>query len=156
MPSWPSGLPQKVAPDQYRELPPFAVGRHEMDAGPPKTFGTGETEGRRYSVRLDLTTAQAEILDVFYRFNLRDGELTFDWVEPRSQVPQTFLLMQEPVYARVSGDIWQASLVMETRASEKLFGSISRSVSKTTAQLAIGATFTSVSTSGTLSDASVD
>ena len=156
MPTWPIGLPQKAAPEQYQELPPFAVGQHEMDAGPPKTFGTGETEARRYSVRLDLTKTQVEILDVFYRFDLRDGELAFDWVEPRSQAPQSFLLMQEPDYAQIAGDIWRASLVMETRAKEKIFGALSRSACRTTVQLAVGATFASVSVSGTLSDASID
>lgn len=152
MPTWPASLPQKPAAESYRELPPLEAVEHEMDAGPNKPFGAGSGGPRAFELLLHLTEAQVETLDVFFRSDLRDGEVAFDWVEPRSQAAQKFLMMAPPVYRHIGGDRWTAALILETRPPAVSFGGRATTTTAGTGQLAVGASFAGAARTGTLGD----
>lgn len=152
MPVWPADLPQLVDVEQYRELPPMPVGEQEMDAGAPYTWGTGTDEGRVFSVQIPLDGDQVQSLDLFYRTDLRDGSLEFDWVLPREQTPVAFAFLAKPTCRHIEGDIYAASMVLETRDAAKTFGIRGRSFSTGTVSVSVGATFSFVSTTGSHGD----
>lgn len=141
MPTWPADLPQYAAPEQYRELPAMPVAEVEMDAGAPKTFGTGSDDGRVFQFTMNLNGDQVQSLDAFYRTDLRDGETEFDWVLPREQTAVRFAFLARPRYQHTDGDIYQVSVLLESRDVTKTFGFRSQSTSAMTAQIKVGATF---------------
>ena len=114
MPAWPSTLPQLVAAQGYQESPPDTTLRSEMDAGPAKVRRRFSAGVRPLSVQLDLTAAEVETLDDFYRGDLQDGALAFDWVHPRTQAAVALRFLRPPAYRPLGSDAaWQAALQLE-------------------------------------------
>ena len=114
MPIWPLGLPQLVAVGGYEESPPETLARTDMDAGPAKQRRRFTAGVRPVSAQLDLTPAQVDILDGFYRTDLQDGALSFDWVHPRTQVAARLRFAQPPAYRPAGSDAaWRVALRLE-------------------------------------------
>lgn len=153
MPSWPAApFPQYALPDQFQQLPGMPVAEIAMDGGPPKTFGTGTDDGDTFRFKIPLTNAQVDEFWTWYRGDLRDGETEFDWVLPVERTPQRFAFLVKPRVRHVDGDIYEASMLLETRDSVKRFGFRGRSTSQATAQIKLGASFSFQGTSGSIGD----
>ena len=113
MATWPPSIPQDFLVNGYRERPPKNTIRTQMDAGPDKVRRRATTKPRTISGVIELTRAQVETLDAFFRTDLEDGALRFDWVHPRTLAAVQFRFLEEPEYSPVSGATWTASLNLE-------------------------------------------
>lgn len=113
MVSWPSTLPDDVLIEGYREQPPKNVIRTQMDQGPAKVRRRSTTGPRMLRVSLDLTRAQVDTLDSFFRTDLEDGALRFDWTHPRTQAAVQMRFVEPPQYTPLTGADWTAALNLE-------------------------------------------
>ncbi|NUN53024.1 MAG: hypothetical protein HUU06_09615 [Planctomycetaceae bacterium] len=116
MPSFPFTaslrLGAEVAPQDARV-------RTSMDVGPPQMRRryTAAVQGIRGT--LVLTDAQREDLEAFYRDDLDEGVLPFDWDDPRDGSTQSFRFASPPVFrcqtghSTLSARLWEASLDLE-------------------------------------------
>lgn len=118
MPIWPASLPQfamigaKIGADD-------SVLRSNMDAGPPvrRNRFTAITKSVSYTFRL--TGTQVETLDNFFHSTLRNGALSFDWTDPRTDATVLMAFLSPPEYTAILGNpkslnrCWSALLSLE-------------------------------------------
>ena len=81
MPSWPISLPQlpfSGAAAQDAD----AVLRTPMDTGPPTRRNRFNAHTQKLSLPMVLTGAERADFDFFYRTDLHNGALAFDWIDP--------------------------------------------------------------------------
>jgi hypothetical protein len=118
MPVWPVSLPPlgqtgaQIAADD-------SVLRSQMDAGPPtrRNRFTAITKSVSYIITLD--GEQVETLDGFFHDTLRNGALSFDWIDPRNDSAAVFAFASPPQYTGLVGAeypaerLWRVSLSLE-------------------------------------------
>lgn len=118
MPTWPAGLPQDtllgvaVKPDD-------SVLRTQMDAGPPTTRNRFTAITKSVSAALYLTGAEVSTLDTFFHTTLKNGALSFDWKDPRTDSTVSMKFKEPPEYTGMVGSdtvndrLWNVSLSLE-------------------------------------------
>lgn len=111
---WPAGLPQYVLQQGFRESLGDARIETAMEAGKPKTRRRYTAVPRQISVTLACDLSQRATLNSFYETTTKHGTLPFDWVDPVTQAPKTFLFRGPPVRWGVSGEKHIAQFVLET------------------------------------------
>lgn len=85
MPSWPATLPQFVLVDGFRwsAKPNVVSFGTEVGAGKVRRRSTSRTAQLTPSIAV--TTAQLADFRTFFQGDLKDGALSFDWVDPTTQ-----------------------------------------------------------------------
>jgi hypothetical protein len=81
MPVWP--LDDGVLQEGYDEAFPDNVARFETDIGPGKRRPRSTAAPQPISFLVPLTAAEAATLESFFRTDLAEGALSFDWKHPR-------------------------------------------------------------------------
>lgn len=113
MPTWPSSLPQKVQVEQFsHEIGTGAV-RTEMEAGPDFQRRRSTAAPESFRGRIWLTAAEYETFRTFWRDELGDGALAFDWQHPvtLNAARVQFDVTSPPRVSAVSGE--QFALTMQ-------------------------------------------
>jgi len=90
MPSWPSNIPQYFNVAGFNEEPIDNAIRTTMETGDVKIRRRFTGQHYVISGAIDMTAAEFETFRAWWRDNLRDGVLSFDWVHPTSQQSATF------------------------------------------------------------------
>ena len=115
---WPATLPQfgqigaTVSADD-------SVARSSMDAGPQSRRNRYTAITKSVSYTMTLTGIQVGTLDVFFHDTLRNGALSFDWIDPRDDSPVGIAFKQPPKYTGIVSEqntderLWIASLSLE-------------------------------------------
>jgi hypothetical protein len=112
MPTWPVSLPQTPLIAGYSEQPPDIIVETKMDAGPPKARRRFSAGIRPIKVKMLMTTAQVETLDVFYITTLAGGALTFDYTHPRTEASETYRI-GKLLYTHISNDFYDVSFELK-------------------------------------------
>lgn len=112
MPTWPVSLPQTPLIEGYSEQPPNIIIETKMDAGPPKARRRFSTGIRPIKIRMLMTTAQVEILDVFFVTTLQGGALTFDYNHPRTGASEVYRIGNLN-YTHRSNDFYNVSFELK-------------------------------------------
>lgn len=118
MPSWPSSLPllgqigaQLADDDSVVEFAP--------DTGPTQRRNRSTAITQSLSYTMTLTGAQLATLNAFYRTDLRNGALSFDWLDPTDDTAAVVRFKSPPEKtARVGGAdtskrLWIVKLSLE-------------------------------------------
>lgn len=115
---WPTTLPglgqtgAKISADD-------SVLRSPMDAGPPSRRNRFRAITKSVSYTMTLSGDQVAVLDTFYHSTLRNGALSFDWKDPRTDAAAVIAFKSPPEYTAISGApdpedrLWLASLSLE-------------------------------------------
>lgn len=80
MPTWPITLPQ-LPFDGVTTRDDDAVLRTPMDTGPPTRRNRFTAHTQKLSYPMVLTGAEKVDFDFFYRNDLKNGSLAFDWID---------------------------------------------------------------------------
>lgn len=110
MPTWPASLPQSPESAGYREGGGFPVIQAPVD-GPPKSRRryTAAIQSVPCSVRL--TAAQLATFETFFRDDLQQGALAFDWsVRGDAARSARYRFTAEYQLTHLGGPNWQAEL----------------------------------------------
>lgn len=115
MPSWPASLPQEFERPGYRDsLPGRTVGT-AIQGGDPLARETSRRPNRAPMVGAMLvTTVQWETLLAFYRADIGDGALAFDFPDPDdgdAAIPVAFTA--PPELTTIGGDFHSARIALE-------------------------------------------
>ena len=114
MANWPSTLPQEPIKEGYTETAPNTLIRTNMDAGPAKIRRRYTAGVRTFNMDLFLTTAQVEILDIFYMTTTKGGSEQWTWKNPRTAAVANFRFVSEPTYKHEPyKDYYKVSLHLE-------------------------------------------
>ena len=81
MPAWPISLPQ-LPFDGVAAQDVDAVARSQMDTGPASRRNRFTSHTQRLSMPMVLTGAERAEFDFFFRTDLKNGSLAFDWIDP--------------------------------------------------------------------------
>jgi len=95
LPVWPVSLPQYMELGD-QETPPDVLIRVKMDVGPDRVRPRFTTNVRKISGKVELTTAQVEIFETFYRTTIFYGLEEFRWVLPRSGGGVNYRFIEPP------------------------------------------------------------
>lgn len=120
MPIWPASLPQELLPDGITVRDDDAVLRTPMDAGPPTRRNRFTAVTRRLTGGIVLTGTEKQAFDIFYRDDLANGAVAFDWTDPVTGSTISVAFREPPEFALVApgpaGErVWQAQLQMEVQ-----------------------------------------
>lgn len=114
MPSWPATLPQHVLEQGYSEKLEDQTIETQVDAGIAKIRRRYTSANQLFQVTIQMTNAQAQTFETFYRDTLQGGVLSFDWVHPRYRTAASFRFRRPPPqYQSVGSEYVQASMVLE-------------------------------------------
>lgn len=111
--TWPPNLPQRPRPNGYKESFKDNTIRKRMDTGPDKSRRRSTADTRIYDLAFDMTLAETEILDTFYKTSAVSGTLLYDWFNPRTSNAAEFRFMSAPTYSNQGGDNWTATFKAE-------------------------------------------
>lgn len=111
---WPTTLPNGYLLAGLSENPPDLVLRSEMGAGPAKLRRKASAGVRPISRSAAMTSAEVEILDIFYVTTLGSGVDKFTWENPRTGESETVRFTSMPIYTpEGEGDYWNVSMDLE-------------------------------------------
>ena len=98
---WPASLPQQLVGtgDQDQD----AVLRTPMDAGPPTQRNRFSAIVRNLTVPMILTGTQRQTFDTFFRTELKNGSLRFDWEDPVTDATVTMRFLKPPKWKMSRG-----------------------------------------------------
>ena len=115
MVAWPASLPDEPLLAGYRETAPATGLRTQMDAGPAKQRNRFTAGVRSFKFTMDVTRAQVETFDSFFKDTLKGGTLAFDWTHPRTLAAVSFRFdaTKPPSYEGVSQQDWRIPLELE-------------------------------------------
>lgn len=119
MPTWPVGLPDKIA---RRAQSTIVDGREqfEPDAGPPITARRFTAASQIIEYEIVLSIAQVTTLETFFVTTLKGGTLEFDWTNSiGSNGLQYFRFVDRPSY-RWQGALRIASIRLRTRPGVRI------------------------------------
>lgn len=110
---WPTSLPQKPLAEGFAEATAPNVVRSENDAGPTNARRRYTVPVKRYQLRMLFTTAQVATFETFFESTLASGVLPFDWVDPRTQSAESFVILERGSYEQALPGYWYVSFAME-------------------------------------------
>jgi len=93
MPSWPGTLPQYFNIAGYSEEPADNAIRTPMETGDVKIRRRFTGQYDIISGTIDMSATQFEAFKLFWRDDLKDGSLAFDWVHPTTRANAVFKAM---------------------------------------------------------------
>jgi len=93
MPAWPGTLPQYFNIAGYSEEPADNAIRTPMETGDIKIRRRFTGQYDIISGAIDMSAAQFETFKTFWRDDLKDGSLAFDWVHPTTRANASFKAM---------------------------------------------------------------
>lgn len=116
-PSWPVSLPAFVMRPGYSEKPGDTTMETPMDSGATKTRRKGTADIRRFTTAMQMTAAQFDDFEGFWRDDLAQGSLPFDWVHPRTRAATT-LIFRKPHWSlsALPGGYVEVSMTLERSA----------------------------------------
>lgn len=114
MPAWPATLPDFVLEAGFQESFPDQSIESPVDAGPAKVRRRFTASIRTFRMTIQMTEAQANIMDEFYEDTLAGGSLSFDWVHPRTRAFRTFRFRKPPPSYTKRGEAVFCAFVLET------------------------------------------
>lgn len=117
MPTWPGSLPQHQFIGTTRE-DRDAVVRTEMDAGPPTRRNRYTAISTKIEAVIMLRGDQLSDFEAWYRNDLKNGALDFDWTDPATDQTATFAFQKPPKWTLEKGGstddrLWSAILELE-------------------------------------------
>lgn len=118
MPTWPAGLPQDALVG-VTVKPDDSVLRTPMDSGPPTTRNRFTAITKSMNVPLFLTGAEVATLETFFHTTLKNGALSFDWKDPRTDATVSMKFKEPPNFGGMVGDdtvndrLWGVDLSLE-------------------------------------------
>lgn len=86
MPTWPGTLPQKPLSGSWSRVPQINNVAFEPAVGPPIVRRRGSVRTHMVRGRFGMSQAQIVTFETFYETDLKDGSLSFDWVDPETGV----------------------------------------------------------------------
>jgi len=95
-PVWPAELPQHFLVQGLRQTLGDPVVRSQPEIGPPRTRPRSTQAFSTWSGTIRTNKDQSAVFLAFWRDTLLFGSLPFDWVEPGTATPRTFLFMAPP------------------------------------------------------------
>lgn len=115
MPTWPSSLPQKVQVDSFQHEVGTGAIRTEMEVGPEFQRRRSTASPEAFTGRVWVTPTQYETFRTFWRDELGDGALSFDWQHPITLEPAKvqFDVTSPPRLSAVSGERFALTLQFE-------------------------------------------
>ena len=96
MPAWPMNLPQ-LPFDGVTAQDKDAVLRTQMDSGPSTRRNRFTAHTQILTMPMVLTGIERADFDFFYRTDLKNGALAFDWVDPADDSQTVSMAFTEPV-----------------------------------------------------------
>lgn len=114
-PVWPISLPSKPLEDGFDETLPFEGVRSSIDGLPLVQRQQSQASTRPLSLTAQMTNAQVDIFQAFFRSTLGFGALRFDWTHPRTGATATFRFIpkQPPVTTPQGYDTYRVSLSLQ-------------------------------------------
>jgi hypothetical protein len=121
---WPLTLPQVPLVAGYRET--FEDRRivAQTETGPGKVRPRSSIGLRVLSMSFYLTEPQRQTLETFYRVETKAGELSFDYVQPRTKVAVQPRFIAEPKFAPARPDLWKSDVAVELLVPTTPLGSL--------------------------------
>ena len=114
MPVWPATLPQELNPRGHREDLPDNLIRSSVDAGPEKRRRRVTAAVRPLVGRMIMTSSQLDVLEAFFRSDIGDAALSFDFPTPRDPgATLTVVFSSPPSWTNPGGDNYDVTLEME-------------------------------------------
>lgn len=115
MPTWPVSLPIQPLVEGYDETLPYDGDRSSIDGLPIVQVQRSKAAVRPMTVNMDLTSAQVDTFQTFYRTTLGFGALAFDFTFPRTGVIKTFRCIggRPPAATPKGYDLYTMNLSME-------------------------------------------
>lgn len=116
MPTYPATLPNQFL--GLRDKKEDNVIRTQMDAGPAITRRRYTAVARTISVPVVFTGSQRETFDDFFRDDLKDGSLAFEWTDPVDDATVFFRFTKPPEFTTMRGGsaserIYRSSFALE-------------------------------------------
>jgi hypothetical protein len=90
-----------------------------MDAGPPTRRNRFTANTTSISGEIVIDGEQVEVLQEFFHATLRNGAMSFDWIDPRNDRAAVFAFASPPQYTGIVGAeypaerLWRVSLSLE-------------------------------------------
>jgi len=103
MSAWPSTLPQSPQAEGFSQLKDDNVIRSQQATGPAKTRRRTTAATQPFSFQLTLTDAQLSTFLTFHTTTLKDGSLSFTWVDHLNGGAASCRFTSQPVYSKNSG-----------------------------------------------------
>lgn len=113
MPAWP--LDDLILQEGYDEAFPDNVVRFGTDTGPGKRRPRSTTAPTPISCLKPLTLADTLTLDSFFKNDLAQGALTFDWKHPRTGAAVSMHFSEKPRYS-ARGALFMVQMSLEVEA----------------------------------------
>jgi hypothetical protein len=110
---WHPALPQTVNAEDFVEQKGATTIRSDMEVGPAKVRRRFTRSVDIYSVSMTLTQNQNAIFDTFYAVNLNGGATSFNFINPRTGVLDTFRMVGEPSSKPLGGVHWTLDMRWE-------------------------------------------
>lgn len=112
---WPSELPDRPSTQSMERAPNLRV-EFDTDIGPPKVRRSASAGMRTMEVLYELSNYQVGVLDTFYLTTLKSGSLPYMGIHPRTGA-MVKMMMKEPTYRNVGGDLWNANFNLRVMVS---------------------------------------
>ena len=114
MPTWPTSLPQNLIRRGYREGLPDNVIRTSVDAGPEKRRRRFTAAVRPLSGKIAMSSTEIETLRAFFREDIGDGALAFDFPNPFDATETlSVVFARPPSWTNAGGDVYDVTLELE-------------------------------------------
>ena len=110
MPTWPATLPQEILQRGYAEGMGDNVLRSQVSAGPEKTRRRFTSAPRPLRGVMTLTKAQLDIFKSFFRGDIADGALSFDFPHPHYPSAIQVKFQTPPTWTNARGDNYNVNL----------------------------------------------
>lgn len=112
--TWPAELPQKFLAEGYSRAAANNLLRSSADIGPGKTRRRSSAGPQPLSGNLSMKSAQLETFKAFFKNDLKDGALRFNWIDPDDGVtPVEMRFTREPSWVKSSVSRWVVSMQLE-------------------------------------------
>lgn len=113
MATWPTALSQCMEASGFQLSPVDTTIRTEMAVGVPKVRPRSTDAPEHFSGSILMQKSLYNTLNTFYKVDLANGSLPFDWVHPISGDPAKIRFRAPPGYAPAGGTLFQVSLQFE-------------------------------------------
>ena len=112
---WPLTLPQVLLIDGFQSALPENVIRQPMGVGPAKVRRRDVAATWPVQGNINLQKEQMATLFTFFRSTLGDGALPFDWIDPITGTPVTFMFKTAPKYSALGNGWLRVALDLEVQ-----------------------------------------
>ena len=111
--TWPVGVPNCIERGSLSNAPIDAVLRSPVDIGKPMTRNRYTSELYNTSWRIQMTSAEKDILDDWYH-NTLNRVLTFDFVSQHAAINKEYSFVSPPSSNHIGGDQYIVNFNLES------------------------------------------